>query len=168
MSLLTRLSSSIKATATALADETNRAYNEAKATPSRIQCTNCTTLLLVPESSFDWKCEAGHVNKNQFETCTTQGCVGVKPKNRTEPLIRCATCNAVTPVPFTNAEKQLRETGRNIKTQVEYMKSKPTTFHCTNCDNLLMVPTGPWVCQTCTNVNPQELEKCSSCIQKKI
>jgi len=47
------------------------------------------------------------------------------------------------------------------------MKSKPSTFNCTNCDNLLMVPTGPWVCQTCTNVNPQDLEKCSSCIQKK-
>jgi hypothetical protein len=30
-----------------------------------------------------------------------------------------------------------------------------------------MVPTGPWVCQTCTNVNPQDLDKCSSCVQKK-
>jgi len=168
MSFLNKLGTSIKATATAIADETSRAYNEAKATPNKIQCSNCTTLLMVPESSFDWKCESGHENKNQFDACTTPGCNCIKPKNRTEPLIRCATCGAVTAVPFTNAEKQLRETGRNIKTQVEYMKSKPTTFHCTNCDNLLMVPTGPWVCQTCTNVNPQDVEKCSSCIQKNL
>jgi len=72
----------------------------------------------------------------------------------------------MTPVPFTNAEKQLREAGRNIKSQVVHMKSKPTTFNCNNCDNLLMVPTGSWVCQTCTTVNAEDLEKCSSCLQK--
>jgi len=81
--------------------------------------------------------------------------------------IRCASCQAVTSVPSTNAAKQLRETGRSIKQQYEFLKSKPSTFNCSNCDNLLMVPEGQWACQTCTAVNAQELEKCSACQQKK-
>jgi len=126
---------------------------------------DCNTLLLIPSSTFDWKCQAGHVNQDSSSQCSTPSCKGLKPK-QTEPLIRCTKCNTMTPIPFTNAEKQLREAGRNIKTQVAHMKSKPSTFNCTNCDNLLMVPTGSWVCQTCTTVNAEGLEKCSSCLQK--
>jgi len=160
--------SKIKSAAISVKDETSRALHEAKSTPTKILCVGCDTLLLVPEALFDWKCEGvGHVNPNSYDKCTATGCPKFKPTHRTEPAIRCASCHTITQVPFTNAEKQLRETGRNIKHQYEFMKSKPTTFYCTNCDNLLMVPTGPWICQTCTTVNAQELEKCSSCIQKK-
>jgi hypothetical protein len=160
--------SKIRSAAISVKDETSRALHEAKSTPTKILCVGCGTLLLVPESLFDWKCEGvGHVNPNSYDKCTATDCPKSKPAHRTEPAIRCASCHTITQVPFTNAEKQLRETGRTIKNQYEFMKSKPTTFYCTNCDNLLMVPTGPWICQTCTNVNAQELEKCSSCIQKK-
>jgi len=161
-SLWARLRDSVKATTTSIKEE----INEAKATPTQILCMDCNTLLPIPSSTFDWKCETGHVNQDSSSKCSAPSCQGLKPKNRTEPLIRCTKCNTMTPIPFTNAEKQLREAGRNIKTQVEHMKSKPSTFNCTNCDNLLMAPTGSWVCQTCTTVNAEGLEKCSSCLQK--
>lgn len=159
--------SKIKTTAISVKDETARVVNEAKSTPNRILCVGCNTLLLVPDTLFDWKCEDGHDNKHSAEKCITPTCTRVIPKHRTEPAIRCASCHAITPVPFTNAEKQLRETGRSIKQQYVFMKSKPSTFNCSNCDNLLMVPEGPWACQTCTSVNAQELEKCIACQQKK-
>jgi len=160
--LWSKLRNTLTATTTSIKEE----IYEAKATPTRIQCVGCNSLLAVPETAFDWKCQAGHENRNSSDKCASPSCSWPKPKTRTEPEVRCATCNTTTPVPFSNAEKQLRENCRNFKSQVIHMKSKPSTFNCTNCDNLLMVPTGPWVCQTCTTVNAEELEKCSSCLQK--
>jgi len=161
-SFWSKVRDSVKTTTTSIKDE----INEAKSTPTQIQCTGCNCLLAIPEGFYDWKCQAGHVNQNSSNKCTSPSCQGLKPKNRGELPIKCPTCSALTSVPWTNGEKQIREAGRSIKSQVTYMKSKPTTFNCSNCDNLLLVPTGPWVCQTCNTVNAQELEKCSSCHQK--
>jgi hypothetical protein len=164
------------AAAKSAAESAKKTYAELKAPPSKVRCVNCPTEIDVPPTVWDWTCAAGHVNKREQDLCAE--CKVAQPANLPEPTVTCPSCQAVTPVPSSNAKKHAREaavktkeavvaTAASAKAAVEHARAAPTTFHCAHCNTLLAVPTGPWACQTCTTENLEEAKACKQCGQKK-
>ena len=105
-------------------------------------------------------------------------CHAPKPKQVNPPAVVCSSCHSSTIVPSSNAGKALSEAATSTKKfavsttsaakeQIKYLSSAPETFHCSHCNSLLAVPTGPWACQTCTAENAEDAVKCKQCGQKK-
>ena len=105
-------------------------------------------------------------------------CHAPKPKQVNPPSVVCSSCHTATVVPSSNAGKALSEAATSTKKfavstttaakeQIKYLSSAPETFHCSHCNSLLAVPTGPWACQTCTAENAEAAAKCKQCGQKK-
>jgi len=158
------------------AESAKKTYAELQAPPTSIRCIGCPEQVLVPPAVFDWACSAGHVNKRQQDACSE--CKVQQPPNLPEPTVTCPSCQSVTKVPLSNARKHAREaavktkefavaTAAATKAGVEHLRAAPSTFHCSHCDTLLAVPSGPWACQTCTCENEEEAKTCKQCGQKK-
>ena len=118
----------------------------------------------------------GHSNDRSASVC--QVCNAPKPKVIHAPSVVCSSCHTATVVPTSNATKHLSEAATSTKKfavstttaakeQIKYLSSAPETFHCSHCNSLLAVPTGPWACQTCTAENAEDAVKCRQCGQKK-
>lgn len=149
-------------------DATVQAVNNASDFPTTMHCSNikCGVVLAIPENAFDWKCPQGHTNVKTAKVCAD--CQQPKPKNLPEPKIRCAKCETISSVPFSNLVKDMRYAAQQAQKEYEFAKARPEQFHCSHCNSMLQTPKGPWTCQTCrTPGNPEEAAACSNCGQKQ-
>lgn len=129
-------------------------YSDLKSEPISVTCSNCKINVEVPADAFNWRCINGHMNDKSVAACTT--CHSAKPSKLPAPLVSCPVCKATTEVPSSNLLKSFKDAGEKTKqfagsaaasTKATYthLTSAPETFHCSHCDTLLAVPTGPWV-----------------------
>lgn len=169
----------VKQAASDTAEYTKKTYNEMKARPEMIMCTNkeCRAVLSVPLQLWAWTCLDGHANPPGVDACATAGCSHKRVAN---PVVACPHCATQIKVPSTVAgvkvqtaadatKKAAQDAATTAKDTYTHYTSKPEQFNCLKCNAKLMVPPPQmWMCQTagCGTENPPDIASCTACKQK--
>jgi hypothetical protein len=162
---------SIKKNVSAAADVTTKNIARLQSRPTVLTCSNtaCAKQLPIPPSVWTWKCTQGHENPHGNQECQMchESKLNALGHTISWPALLCQNCGTVTAVPHSELENSLYNSAYLVRHSFHELADPPKTFHCGNCNTLLLVPTGSWVCQTCTTQNYAGATQCSKCSQSK-
>ena len=134
--------------------------------PISMKCSGCAMDLHIPASTWEWKCSNGHVNEYGSRQCSVDSCHQQRTGSISWPAMLCDHCGTVTQVPGSEAAATFSGGYTQLRATLQGLTHPPQTFHCEHCSTTLVVPTGEWGCQACTQVNPADASKCVRCSQQ--
>jgi len=162
---------SVKAGASKAVEATSRTFKKMGDHPTTMLCSNskCAKQLTLPPSIWYWKCTSGHENPHTLDACSACRETKLNALGHTIswPALKCPDCGTVTTVPANAFETSVYDSGTIIQNSFYSVTKSPETFHCWNCNILLHVPAGPWICHGCATQNEPLLQNCKRCEQNR-